>query len=91
MTKVSKKVIFFGIIFIVLCTIGILYYYSEYNTLNREGVHVDWDDPWAFDGEVLYFTEYKRNDGKIERKWLTKDKAIYVTERIKRHMEVMLP
>ena len=77
----NKKGIIIGIICVVLIVSGIMFYYtSDIMKLARDGYRVDWDDPWALNGTIYYFCEYKNNDGQLIQQWMTINECYRIIE-----------
>lgn len=62
------------VIVLMLAIGGVIFYYNSFWTeLARNGVRVEWDDPWVFDGETLYYCEVLDTDNTVLSAWLNKD------------------
>lgn len=75
-----KKGIILGIVFAMVITISVVYFCDWYNSVERRGINIDWDDPWYFNGELYYYTEWLNERGEKMEKWLPDHTALFMAE-----------
>ena len=79
-----KKWFIVGVVFVMLVIVGTTVYCNWYNSVERKGINIEWDDPWEFNGSTHYYVEWLDEKGEKHAQWISEDKAILMAEQRER-------